>query len=88
MDNHVILGVHVTDRVHKATNVQQLFTEYGCSIKTRLGLHEVNDKVCSPRGLIILEMFGPESDADALAGKLNAIDGIECKKMVFTHDES
>jgi hypothetical protein len=41
MNDHLILGIHVTDRVQKAGEVQQLFTEYGCNIKTRLGLHEV-----------------------------------------------
>ena len=61
MDKHIIYGVHVTNRMNKATNVQQLFSEYGCNIKTRIGLHDVGKDFCSPSGVILLEMFGDES---------------------------
>ena len=52
---HLILGVHVTNRATQVPSVQNLLTEYGCNIKTRIGLHHVDDQVCSPRGLILLE---------------------------------
>ena len=55
---HVIYGVHVTNRTTQVPNLQKLLTEYGCNIRTRIGLHHVDEKVCSPRGLILLEMFG------------------------------
>ena len=83
--NHVILGVHITDRVKHAGQAQQLFTEYGCSIKTRIGLHEASESQCSPNGLILLEMVGGEANAAELAGKLNGLEGIEVQKMVFSH---
>ncbi|HBA83860.1 MAG TPA: hypothetical protein DCZ95_07195 [Verrucomicrobia bacterium] len=82
---HVILGVHITDRVKHAGQVQQLFTEYGCSIKTRLGLHDANENQCSPNGLILLEMAGGESNAMELAGKLNRVEGVEVQQMIFDH---
>lgn len=82
---HIILGVHVTDRVKKVAHIQKLLTEYGCSIKTRIGLHEVSDQYCAPGGVILLEMAGPANEAAALAAKLNAIAGVECKRMVFDH---
>ena len=44
---HLIFGVHVTDRAHQVPQVQKLLTEYGCNIKTRLGLHRVDEQVCS-----------------------------------------
>ena len=84
MEQHIVLGVHITDRLKKAVEVQRLFTEYGCNIKTRLGLHEVQN-VCSPNGLVILEMYGDEKVCFELAGKLDAIEGIEVQKMVFKH---
>jgi len=84
-DNHVIFGVHVQDRVKEIPNVQKLLTEYGCFIKTRLGLHHVDDNVCSPRGLILLEMFGDEAQCNELYDKLSAMKGIEVQKMVFAH---
>jgi len=85
MDNHIILGVHITDRFTNVPEVQHLFTEYGCNIKTRLGLHEVESK-CSTNGLILLEMHGEEPRCHELADKLNALEGLEVQKMVFVHD--
>ena len=84
-ENHVIFGVHITDRMTKAGAVQELLTEYGCNIKTRIGLHHVDQNVCSPRGLILLEMYGDEAVCHALADKLAAIEGVEVQKMVFEH---
>ncbi len=87
MDKRIILGVHISERVKQAAGVQKIFTEYGCHIKTRLGLHEADEKLCSSAGIVILEFFGDESKADELAKKLMAVDGIEVKKMVFNqHD--
>ena len=85
-EKHVVLGVHITDRALHVPSVQDLFTEYGCSIKTRLGLHETSDESCSPNGLILLEMAGPEGPIEELAGKLGAIQGVEVQKMIFEHD--
>jgi hypothetical protein len=84
MDQHIILGVHLTDRVAQATDVQAALTEYGCNIKTRVGLHEV-ENVCSPAGVILLEMYGDPARSEELADKLNAIEGVEVQKMVFGH---
>ena len=84
MENHLIFGVHITDRLTEAAEVQSLFTEYGCNIKTRLGLHEV-EGVSSPSGIILLEMYGDEAVCNELADKLNAIEGVEVQKMLFGH---
>ena len=82
---HIILGVHITNRVKHAGKVQQVFTEHGESIKTRLGLHDANEESGSPNGLILLEMTGGKEDALALAKKLNKIKGVEVQKMIFDH---
>lgn len=78
-----ILGIHVTDRVKKVADVQLVLTKFGCTIKTRLGLHEVMDEVCSPNGLIILELTGNSEEFYKLENELLQIDGLEVKKMVF-----
>jgi len=83
MDDCVILGIHVTGREEHAAEAQKVLTEYGCNIKTRLGLHEVNENLCSSAGLILVEVFGGEFIADELIRKLESIGGIEVKKMVF-----
>ncbi len=84
-ERHLILGIHVTDRIQRAGEVQKLLTEFGCYIKTRLGLHHVDDNLCSPRGLIVLEMFGDETKCLELADKLNALEGVEVQRMLFGH---
>ena len=50
-DNHVILGIHIQDRLKQVAEVQKLFTRYGCNIKTRLGLHDVNGNYCASTGI-------------------------------------
>ena len=85
MKNHYVLGVHITDRIHKVAAVQEIFTEYGCSIRTRLGLHEASENVCSPNGLIILEMVGDDAESKAMVAKLRALEGVEVQEMVFAH---
>jgi len=85
-EDHIILGVHITERVQHAPQVQEIFTQYGCSIKTRIGLHEVSDQFCSPNGLVLLEMAGPEGPINELIRKLAEIEGVEVKKMLFDHD--
>ena len=85
MDKHIILGVHVTNRLKNAVDVQRLFTEYGCNIKTRVGLHEVDANCCSPTGIVMLEMFGDEAHCLSLGDRLNEIEGIEVQRMIFSH---
>jgi hypothetical protein len=85
MKKHIVFGVHVTDRLNRVDAVQHLLSEYGCNIKTRLGLHEVSEKFCSPNGLLILEMAGDEKKSMELADKLAAVEGIEVQKMIFDH---
>jgi hypothetical protein len=84
---HFILGVHITDRLKEAVRVQQLLTEYGGHIKTRLGLHELEPGAPSPRGLVLLELVGDEQACRDLAGRLGAIDGVDVQQMIFTHPQ-
>lgn len=85
MDKHIIFGVHITDRLKKAVDVQKLLTEYGCCIKTRLGLHEVGPDACSPNGVLILELVCDEAKCHELGDKLNAVEGVEVQRMIFDH---
>jgi hypothetical protein len=86
---HIILGVHVTDRVKHVVGgggVQPILTEYGCYIKTRLGLHDAGKDFCSPNGLLILELAGDANKCKELEQKLTAVEGVSVQKMVFNHD--
>ena len=84
-DDHIILGVHVTNRLKNAVDVQKVFTEYGCNIRTRVGLHDVDANVCSPSGVVLIEFFGADDEAAAMMAKLNEVEGVLVQKMVFGH---
>jgi len=79
-----ILGIHITDRVKEAKDIQLILTKFGCSIKTRLGLHEVKEEFCSSTGLILLELTGNRDEFPKLENELLKVEGIEVRKMVFT----
>ena len=75
-----ILGVHVAQRTKHTAKVQKILSDYGCSIRTRIGLHEAGDGFCSPNGLILLEVV---SKAGELAAALGRVPGVSVKKMAF-----
>jgi hypothetical protein len=75
-----ILGVHVAQRTRHTAQVQKILTRFGCSIRTRIGLHEAAEGACSPNGLILLEVV---SRAGELAVALARVPGVAVKKMVF-----
>jgi uncharacterized protein YqgQ len=79
-----IMGIQVGNRESEALKVQELLTKNGCIIKTRLGLHESSEELCSITGLIILEFLPDKEDEIAVMEKeLAALDTIVVKKMVF-----
>lgn len=83
MSKRIIYGVHIDNRVEEIPDVQAIFTAYGCYIKTRIGLHQVEDGMCSPTGLILLEMYGDERMIAEMKSKLTQHPGVTVKEMVF-----
>lgn len=82
MAEHVtVLGIRIEDRVKEAGEVQKVLTKFGCSIKTRLGLHEVSNDFCSSSGLILLELTGPTDEQEKLHETLKKIPGTLIRKM-------
>ncbi len=84
MTKHTIVGVHITDRLEEATEVQQVLTQFGGQIKTRLGLHEFDNQGLN--GILVLEMVGADEGIQQMCAQLKAIAGIEIQAMVFTHE--
>lgn len=78
-----VLGIHVKDRIAEAGQVQTVLTKYGCNIKTRIGLHEVDENQCSKNGIILIELCGKPSEWDTIEAELKKIDGINTQKMIF-----
>ena len=81
MAKTTILGVLLKKRVETATKFQEILSKYGCSIKTRVGIHAASENVCSPDGVILLDVIG--SEVEALENDLKALDGADVQKMVF-----
>jgi hypothetical protein len=82
--SHVVLTVHVTDRLKKAAQVQKALSQFGNVIRTRIGLHEVGENFSSPSGILLLDIT-EEAKAKDLQKMLNDIAGIETKLVVFKH---
>ena len=83
-DAHVVLAVHVTDRLKKVPPVQKTLSQFGDVIRTRIGLHEVSKEYSSPGGILILDIVS-EAKARQLQKALDKIQGIETKLIVFKH---
>jgi hypothetical protein len=78
-----IMGIMITDRMKDAVRVQELLTKYGCSVKTRLGLHEASETTCSRTGFMMLELVGDPAEWDALEKDLSVIEGMIVKTMTY-----
>lgn len=86
--SHTILGVHITDRIKDACSVQEILTQFGMHIKTRLGLHELpsaGEAKSGKNGLLILEVVGADEKIREMADQLNNLEGVEVQSMVFYH---
>jgi hypothetical protein len=80
-----IIGVKLAQRNSTATEFQKVLTEHGCIIKTRLGLHPVSENVCSPSGVILLEVVGEDQDIENMLNAIKKIPEAEVQKMEFIH---
>jgi hypothetical protein len=78
-----ILGIYVNDRVKEVAKIQPILTKYGCTIRTRLGLHAVDQEYAEDTGLILLELSGEPEECLRLENELLAIDQLDVQKMVF-----
>ncbi len=78
-----ILGVMINDPAKGADKIQGILTKYGCVIRTRLGLHDMNDGYAGDTGLMLLELIGDLQECLRLENDLLSLDGVEVQKMVF-----
>ncbi len=78
-----LLIVLLTNRVNEAVEVQKILTEFGCYIKTRLGLHEASENLCSDKGIMILQLVGDQNEHKKMKEKLEAIKGVKVQYIVM-----
>ncbi|SHH38373.1 hypothetical protein [Thermosipho atlanticus] len=76
-----VMAILIDNREQVAPEVQKILTEFGCYIKTRLGLHEGVPQFCSHSGLIILELVDDEAKHEELCKKLNELKGVKADFM-------
>lgn len=51
-----IIGISVDNRREEAQKLQDILTEYGCYIKTRIGLHDMGEYKCLNYGIVLIEV--------------------------------
>ena len=76
-----IMAIAVNNRSKEAVKVQEVLTKYGCSIMTRLGLHEGVADQCTNYGLIILQLCGNHDLAENMQKELEAYEDVKVKFM-------
>ena len=52
-----IIGISVSNRKEDAAKLQDILTEYGCVIKTRIGLHDMGEYKCLNYGIVLIEVI-------------------------------
>ena len=77
-----IMVVKIGKRRHKSPEVQEVLSKYGCSIKTRLGLHEAGD-FCSEEGVLILQLTGEKHEMLELERSLNDLESVKAKMVII-----
>lgn len=83
MADYTLVAVKIGQREKSAIDVQKILTNFGCSIKIRLGLHDVPSDACSPAGLVILQVIDTEENIKEFLSKLNAVEDVTAKSLVI-----
>lgn len=52
-----IMGISLENRTEEAVKFQEILTEHGCNIRTRIGLHPIGEYHCINSGIILLEVI-------------------------------
>ena len=81
--NYKLVAIKVEKRENDAGEVQKLLTDFGCSIKVRLGLHDVPSDACSPSGLIVLEVVADDKELEDFINSLNAVTSVTAKSIIL-----
>lgn len=81
-----ILGIRISDRANAAARVQDVLAKFGCTIRTRLGLHNNEPGASAGSGIILLELYGDQNEFTKLENTLLKIEGTDIKKMIFKQE--
>ena len=81
------LLIVINKRKNDSVKVQQVLTEWGCLIKTRLGLHADTLDNCSEIGTIFIELVGDTDKHKELAALLGKMSGLSAKLVQMEVDD-
>ena len=51
-----IIGIELENRLEESLKLQSILSKYGCSIKTRIGLHDMGEYKCLNYGVVLIEV--------------------------------
>lgn len=78
-----IMAIKINGRLNRAPHVQEILTQYGCNIETRVGFHEASQDQCSMDGFIVLQLCGEKDEIQAMHRDLDKVDGVSAKLIDF-----
>jgi hypothetical protein len=79
-----VLLVLLNDRKKTAITFQKILTDWGCMVKTRLGIHDGVLNKCSNSGLVILDIVGQKKKLNEMTRKMNLVKGIKAKLVTLS----
>jgi hypothetical protein len=79
MEKIEILGLYVGNTIADKNPLQQVLTQYGNVIRTRLGLTVTS----GAHGVILLELSGDSKEIKNLKAALKNINGLQLQQMLF-----
>ncbi|HOW16528.1 MAG TPA: hypothetical protein PK443_02325 [bacterium] len=62
-----VLIVLIGNRKEAAVTIQKILTDWGCTIKTRLGIHDGVLDNCTNSGLLILDIVGQKEKNEEIS---------------------
>lgn len=82
-----VMGILVRNRSISAKEIQEVLTKYGCIIKVRVGIPQVENSACTEEGLIMLQLCGSREEVGELKETLNAIPGVKADYIELSLDQ-
>jgi len=79
-----VLLVLLSDRKETAVTFQKILTDWGCMVKTRLGIHDGVLDHCSNYGLVVLDIVGEKQKLEEMTRKLNLVKGIKAQLITLS----
>ncbi len=81
MKKYNIMGIVIEDRKNFANEVQDVLTEFGSIIDTRIGLHTGLEKSLNHEGFIILNLVDDDKKISEFEKKLKSIKSVRVKNI-------